>query len=255
MELMRGMALVIVLSTVGASAATALDISEATYANYQDYLKTIGSTKKGAFAVAADGYGSYFTYCYDVNCLSNTLTQEALTSCRSVTGKECLVMAYGRDERIDYTVVARRIELKDDDAILANVLDADRLKALIVGNTMQGEYPNHKKWMEHYAPDGTLRGKADQLGTFRGRSSSRTMRSATTIRVTATGTGAPTSASSATPSACSRTASWWALSPTPNGCRATRTTSDVRSNKDRTLPAIAELAALQSAAQWSDGSD
>jgi len=169
MKLMRGMALAIVLSTVGASAATALDISEATYANYQDYLKTIGSTKKGAFAVASDGYGSYFTYCYDVNCLSNTLTQEALTSCRSVTGKECLVMAYGRDERIDYTVVARRIELKDDDAILANVLDADRLKTLIVGNTMQGEYPNHKKWMEHYAPDGTLRGKADQLGAFRGR--------------------------------------------------------------------------------------
>jgi len=169
MKLMRGMALAIVLSTVGASAATALDISEATYASYQDYLKTIGSTKKGAFAVASDGYGSYFTYCYDVNCLANTLTQEALTSCRSVTGKECLVMAYGRDERIDYTVVARRIELKDDDAILANVLDAERLKALIVGNTMQGEYPNHKKWMEHYASDGTLRGKADQLGAFRGR--------------------------------------------------------------------------------------
>jgi hypothetical protein len=169
MELMRGMALAIVFSIVSASAATALDISEATYANYQDYLKTIGSPKKGAFAVSSDGYGSYYTYCYDVNCLSNTLTQEALTSCRSVTGKECLVMAYGRDERIDYTVVARRIELKDDDAILANVLDADRLKALIVGNTMQGEYPNHKKWMEHYAPDGTLRGKADQLGTFRGR--------------------------------------------------------------------------------------
>jgi hypothetical protein len=169
MKLMRVMALAIALMTVGASAATALDISEATYANYQNYLKTIGSTKKGAFAVASDGNGSYFIYCYDVNCLSNTLTQEALTSCRSLTGKECLVMAYGRDERIDYTVVARRTELKDGDAILANILDADRLKALIVGNTMQGEYTNHRKWTEHYAPDGTLRGKADHLGAFKGR--------------------------------------------------------------------------------------
>ena len=168
MKLMQGMALAIALSAVGASAAAALDISEATYANYQDYLKKIGSTKKGAFAVAADGYGSYFTWCYDVNCLSNTLTQEALTSCRSLTGKECLLMAYGRDERIQYTVVARRTELKDDDAILANILDADRLKALIVGNTMQGEYTNHRKWMEYYAPDGSLRGKADHLGAFKG---------------------------------------------------------------------------------------
>jgi hypothetical protein len=162
------MALAIVLSIVGASTAAALEISEATYANYQAYLKTIGSTKKGAFAVAADGYGSYYTYCYDVNCLSNTLIQDALTSCRSATGKECLVLAYGRDERIEFTVVARRTELKDDDAILANVLDATRLKTLIVGNTMQGEYINHQKWMEHYAPDGALRGKADQLGAFRG---------------------------------------------------------------------------------------
>lgn len=169
MKLMRAMALAVALSTVGASAATALDISEATYANYQDYLKTIGSTRKGAFAVASDGYGSYFTYCYDLNCLSSTLTQDALTSCRSVTGKECLVMAYGRQERIDYTVVARRTELKDDDAMLANILDADRLKTLFVGNTMQGEYANHKKWMEHYAPDGTLRGKEDDLGAITGR--------------------------------------------------------------------------------------
>lgn len=169
MRRIRGMALAIVLSLTGASTAAALDISEATYANYQDYLKTIGSTKRGAFAVAADGYGSYYTYCYDGNCLSSALTQDALTSCKSVTGKECLVMAFGRTEKIPFTVIARRTELRSDDAILANILDADRLKTLIVGNTMQGEYPNHRKWIEHYASDGTLRGKADDLGAFSGR--------------------------------------------------------------------------------------
>ena len=162
------MALAIAIAAPSASAAEALDISEATYANYQEYLKTIGSTRRGAFAVAADGYGSYYTYCYDGTCLSSNLTQDALTSCRSVTGKECLLMAFGRTERIAFTVVARRTELKSDDAILASILDAERLKTLIVGNTMQGEYPNHKKWMEHYAADGTLRGKADDLGAFSG---------------------------------------------------------------------------------------
>jgi hypothetical protein len=161
-------ALAIAFSAACASAAEALDISDATYANYQAYLKTIGSTRQGAFAVAADGYGSYFTYCYDGNCLSSNLKQDALTSCRSVTGKECLLMAFGRTEKIAFTVVPRRTELKDGDAILAGILDAERLKTLIVGNTMQGEYPNHKKWMEHYAADGTLRGKADDLGAFAG---------------------------------------------------------------------------------------
>ncbi|HET6157578.1 MAG TPA: hypothetical protein VFE34_04465 [Dongiaceae bacterium] len=78
-------------------------------------------------------------------------------------------MAYGREERIEFTVVSKRTTLSEDDEILTHIFDADRLKALIVGNTMQGEYINHKKWMEYYAPDGTLRGKADSFGTLRGR--------------------------------------------------------------------------------------
>ena len=54
MNMLRVMALAIALSVVGASTAAALEISEATHANYQQYLKTIGSTKRGAFAVASD---------------------------------------------------------------------------------------------------------------------------------------------------------------------------------------------------------
>ena len=78
-------------------------------------------------------------------------------------------MAYGREERLEFTVVPKRTSLSSDDEIVANVFDADQLKAFLVGNTMQGEYINHNEWMEHYAPDGTLRGKADQLGAFRGK--------------------------------------------------------------------------------------
>lgn len=156
------------LFPLGTAAAESLQISDGVFANYQEYLKTIGSTRRGAFAVGPDGVGSYFIYCEESNCLTNTLIQEALTECRKLTEKQCIVMAYGREERIEYTVVPRRKTLPPDSEILANIMPQDQLKAYIVGNTMQGEYRNHRKWMEYYAEDGTLRGKADETGSFKG---------------------------------------------------------------------------------------
>lgn len=169
MTLLRDMVVaVVVLSIAGASTAAAIEISESTYGNYQKYLKTIGSTKKGAFAVSSDGFNSFFSYCYDPSCIATSLSQQAITECQSLTGMECVLMAYGREVRIEYTVVSRRAVLSEDDEILAHILDADQLKQLLIGNTMQGEYPNHNKWVEYYDPDGTLRGKADSFGAWRG---------------------------------------------------------------------------------------
>ena len=169
MRLARGMALAIVLFIAGASAAQAIEITEEVFGNYQKYLKTIGSTRKGAFAVEEDGYSSYFTYCSDPSCISTSLTQEALNGCAALDGHKCVILAYGREERLPFTVVSRRKALSSEDPILANILSEDQLKALVVGNTMQGEYLNHKKWVEYYAPDGTLRGRADSWGSMSGR--------------------------------------------------------------------------------------
>jgi hypothetical protein len=168
MILARGIFLALLLSITSASADDTFQISPNVFASYQEYLKTIGSTKKGAFAVADDGYGSYYFYCPDISCVETSNSQIALTRCQSINGKKCRILAYGREERLKFTVIAKRTELKSNDEILAHVLPADRLKAYIVGNTMQGEYPNHRKWEEYYAQDGTLRGKADALGSFRG---------------------------------------------------------------------------------------
>src|SRR5687768_1224703 len=113
MKLVRKMALAIVLSIAGASTAAAIEISESTYANYQKYLKTIGSTKKGAFAVSSDGFNSFFSYCTDPSCISTSLSQQALNECQSLTGMECLLMAYGREERMEFTVVPKRTTLNE----------------------------------------------------------------------------------------------------------------------------------------------
>jgi hypothetical protein len=155
--------------TVGTARAEAFQLSEPTHAAYQEYLKLIGSTRKGAFAAAEDGSGAYYIYCDDVNCLTTGMTQETLDKCRSLTGKDCVLLAVGRELRMEIAVVPARTALPSDSEILANVLPPERLKAYIIGNTMQGEYRNHRKWREYYAEDGTLRGKDDRLGAFRGR--------------------------------------------------------------------------------------
>lgn len=46
------------ISVFGASNAAALEITEETHGNYLEYLKTIGSAKRVAFAVSPDGYHS-----------------------------------------------------------------------------------------------------------------------------------------------------------------------------------------------------
>jgi hypothetical protein len=168
--LIAAVAIVVVMlaQSPRASADETIQISDWSFKNYQKYLKTIGSTKKGAFAVSDDGGNSYFTYCYEANCLDNSLARDAIKGCESLTGLKCLILAYGREERMKFTVVAGRSQEPVDDEILANVLSAERLKAYMVGNTMRGEYLNHKKWIEYYGPDGTLRGHADSLGSFRG---------------------------------------------------------------------------------------
>ena len=164
MGLMRGMALAIVLTIAGASAAVALDISEDTNANYQDYLKIIGSTKKGAFAVSENGVYSWFIYCTDANCIPDGIGRDALAKCQSFSGQRCQLMAYGRDLRIPITVVPKKTKASDE--ILAAVLDAEHLKQVVVGNTLQGEYPNNKKWYEYYDASGAIRGKDDNQGSY-----------------------------------------------------------------------------------------
>jgi hypothetical protein len=168
MRSIRSLLITALFSTIAASNALALEISESVFKNYQEYLKTIGATRLGAFAVGPDGHGSYYVYCETTSCEALRAAPEALQGCAAQTGKTCILMAFGRQEKIEFTVVPARTKLSPEDDILANVLDAQRLKASIVGNTMQGEYPNQLKWKEYYLPDGTLRGKADQLGSFKG---------------------------------------------------------------------------------------
>lgn len=152
------------ISVFGASNAAALEITEETHGNYLEYLKTIGSAKRGAFAVSPDGYYSFYMYCEQVNCIADNLGRDALTKCATLSGQKCSLMAYGRDLRIPFEVVALTSEPNEE--ILANILNAQQLKQMAVGNTMRGEYMNGQQWVEFYDPSGDIRGMDEEQGTY-----------------------------------------------------------------------------------------
>lgn len=154
-----------VLCLGGASAASALDITEETHSNYQDYLNLIGSNKKGAFAVSSRGNYSWFIYCTETNCNTSGMGHEAVSKCQALSGQDCLLMAYGRDLKMEINVVPDKTKAGED--VLAAILDAERLKQVVVGNALQGEYTNSRKWYEYYDASGEIRGKDDDHGTYK----------------------------------------------------------------------------------------
>lgn len=167
MKLSRLVTICLCFTAFCATSASALEISEETNGNYQEYLKTIGSTKKGAFAVSPDGYYSYYIYCTDTNCIPDGIGRDAISKCSSLSGQKCSLMAYGRDVRIPFTVFQMSVDISPDDEIMKNILDAERLKLIAIGNTMQGEYTNNIKWIEFYDPSGEIRGKDDKQGAYK----------------------------------------------------------------------------------------
>jgi hypothetical protein len=165
---MLGLALAVVAS-VGPAAADKIEISKYVYENYQDYLKQISSFSVAVFAVSQDGNDSYYVYCSE-NCSMGSLAKQALDECsRKASGKPCKIMAANRDLRIEFEVFESSKKLSSNDEILAHRLPADELKRRVEGNTIRGEYPNGRKWVEFYDPKGEIRGKDDKKGSYSAR--------------------------------------------------------------------------------------
>jgi hypothetical protein len=156
-------ALGLAMSLFLASAAWAIEVTEAVHHNYKAYMFHIGAGRLGAFAVNLRGDHSSFVYCTDATCDADQAASAALEKCRALSGGECQLMAYNKEVRIPFTVISGE---KAGDETLAEVLDADRLKQVVVGNTLQGEYPNGRKWSEYYDASGEIRGRDDDQGTY-----------------------------------------------------------------------------------------
>lgn len=150
-----------------ASSAAALEISSATYENYQEYLTHVGPTNQAAFAVSPDGAVSYFKYCTDSGCNPAFIEHDALRECSARSGFTCSILAYRRNVRIPFSVVPTWSSPGEE--IRAAILPAQELRQLVVGNTMEGEYLNGLKWAEYFDPSGEIRGKDDEQGAYKAR--------------------------------------------------------------------------------------
>lgn len=166
MRLICQIAFAITLSLFAIPTASAMEITEGVNHNYKAYIFHIGSGKLGAFAVSPRGDYSWFFYCTEANCDADQAAREALVRCGALSGVECALMAYNDELRIPFTVV---LGTRASDEILAAILDADRLKQVLIGNTLQGEYPNSRKWYEFYDASGEIRGRDDDQGTYQAR--------------------------------------------------------------------------------------
>lgn len=82
-----------------------IQISQAVWDHYQEYLRDVGSAR-GAFTVTADGRTSNYSYCPVTNgCWSQiNYSHEAIKSCQQ-DGMECVVFARNSTIVVDYEVI------------------------------------------------------------------------------------------------------------------------------------------------------
>ncbi len=89
-----------------AETTTELIITAKVWGWYQEYLQLMGSSGRGAFAVTPDGKGSYAVYCEEIICVGGaTYKQSALRNCRDISGRDCIVFAYGDSILVPYKVL------------------------------------------------------------------------------------------------------------------------------------------------------
>ena len=99
------------LSLAGCTAATSghapideVTLQSSTWDYYQQYLRDIGPTGRGAFAVSRDGGSAFYFYCPGVGCIGSAdYRYQAIKGCEQ-DGKECAIFAFGSDIVIKYKV-------------------------------------------------------------------------------------------------------------------------------------------------------
>jgi len=66
------------------------------------YQRTIGTTRRGAFAISQDGKTTFYSYCAEITCIPANYSMLALNGCRSLSGSACNLLFVNRDARIAF---------------------------------------------------------------------------------------------------------------------------------------------------------
>ena len=82
-----------------------LKLPSATWDYFQTYLRNIGSTGRGAFAVSTDGRSAFYNYCPGVGCIGSAdYRYQAIKGCEAY-GTDCVIFAFGTDILVPYQVL------------------------------------------------------------------------------------------------------------------------------------------------------
>lgn len=69
-------------------------VSQSVWGHYQKYLRAIGSTRAGSFAITADGTGGFYVWCPSNHCVAGTTYRhDAVQSCEREYGTDCVAFA------------------------------------------------------------------------------------------------------------------------------------------------------------------
>jgi hypothetical protein len=143
-----------------------LVISPATNAFFQAYLSSTSS--RSAFAVSEDGSASFYSYCGLGTCngLSN-IGKEAIKGCEKSGHGRCVVLGSNGIVKRPY-VVAGGLPALPSQSVRTDFVSGDRIRQELVGNSIVEANLEGKTWVEYFAPDGTLRARADDGRRFDG---------------------------------------------------------------------------------------
>lgn len=94
-----------VLAAPAARADGVHKIDGSVWDDFQAYLRKVGSTRPGAFAVTADGSGSYSIWCQQMQCIGGTTySHDAKQYCERESGQDCFVFAVRDEIRVQYEI-------------------------------------------------------------------------------------------------------------------------------------------------------
>src|SRR5687767_14383192 len=143
-----------------------LVISPVTNAFFQAYLSSTSS--RSAFAVSEDGEASFYSYCASGTCNGlNNIGTEAIKGCEKSGHGRCVVLGSNGIVKRPY-VVAGDLPALPSQGVRTDFVSGDRIRQELVGNSIVQANLEGKTWVEYFAPDGTLRGRADDGRRFDG---------------------------------------------------------------------------------------
>jgi hypothetical protein len=131
----------------------------------QVYLK--GEKGRSALAVNQGGTHTFEAYCRTACHGQYNIGQEAIKGCEKFGHGRCVLLAANGIVKRPY-VVAGDLPALPSQGVRTDFVSGDRIRQELVGNSIVQANLEGETWVEYFAPDGALRGRADDGRRFDG---------------------------------------------------------------------------------------